>query len=99
MYNAPCPTWGVVYALREMIYPSNFEQRVGFDRIREQIVERCSMLSARELMAEEGFTRSRRESPENARVFPHENREFLICRTGRNMASSLRCRPARLTDP
>ncbi len=47
-----------------MIYPSNFEQRVGFDRIREQIMERCSMLSARELMAAEGFTRSRREVEE-----------------------------------
>ncbi|MBQ2239718.1 MAG: Smr/MutS family protein [Alistipes sp.] len=47
-----------------MIYPSNFEQRVGFDRIREQIVERCSMLSARELMAAEGFSRSRREVEE-----------------------------------
>ena len=47
-----------------MIYPSNFEQRVGFDRIREQIVERCSMLSARELMAREGFSRSRREVEE-----------------------------------
>ena len=56
--------WGVMYALREMIYPSNFEQRVGFDRIREQIVERCSMLSARELMASESFTRSRREVEE-----------------------------------
>ena len=48
----------------KMIYPSNFEQRVGFDRIREQIVERCSMLSARELMAAEGFSRSRREVEE-----------------------------------
>ena len=47
-----------------MIYPSNFEQRVGFDRIREQIIERCSMLSARELMAAEGFTHSRREVEE-----------------------------------
>ena len=47
-----------------MIYPLNFEQRVGFDRIREQIIERCSMLSARELMAAEGFTHSRREVEE-----------------------------------
>lgn len=47
-----------------MIYPLNFEQRVGFDRIREQIIERCSMLSARELMAAEGFTHSHREVEE-----------------------------------
>ena len=51
-----------------MIYPSNFEQRVGFDRIREQIVERCSMLSARELMAAESFTRSRREVEERLQL-------------------------------
>ncbi|MBO5832751.1 MAG: Smr/MutS family protein [Alistipes sp.] len=47
-----------------MIYPSNFEQRVGFDRIREQIMELCSMTSAREIIAGEGFTRSRREIEE-----------------------------------
>ena len=59
---------GVVHVVIEMIYPSNFEQRVGFDRIREQIVERCSMLSARELMAAEGFTRSRREVEERLQL-------------------------------
>ena len=59
---------GVVHAVIEMIYPSNLEQRVGCDRIREQIVERCSMLSARELMASEGFTRSRREVEERLQL-------------------------------
>ena len=44
-----------------MIYPANFEQRVGFDKIRAEIVERCSMLSARELIASESFSRSARE--------------------------------------
>ena len=43
-----------------MIYPSNYEQRVGFDRIREQIVDLCSTASAREVIASEGFLRSRR---------------------------------------
>lgn len=47
-----------------MIYPSNFEQRVGFDRIREQIMELCSMTSAREIVAAEGFIRSRRDIEE-----------------------------------
>ena len=47
-----------------MIYPSNFEQRVGFDRIREQIMELCSMESAREIIGGEGFTRSRRDIEE-----------------------------------
>ena len=44
-----------------MIYPSNFEQRVGFDRIRSQIVAYCSMEASREHIAAEGFVRSQRE--------------------------------------
>ena len=47
-----------------MIYPSNFEQRVGFDRIREQVMELCSMMSAREIIAQEGFSCSRRDIEE-----------------------------------
>ena len=44
-----------------MIYPSNFEQRIGFDRIREQVIALCSMQSAREVIASEGFSTSQRE--------------------------------------
>ena len=44
-----------------MIYPSNFEQKVGFDRIREQVIAACSMQSARDLIAGEGFSHSMRE--------------------------------------
>ena len=44
-----------------MIYPSNFEQRVGFDRIRAAVVSRCTMQSARDVIASESFTTSRRE--------------------------------------
>lgn len=47
-----------------MIYPSNFEQKVGFDRIREQIMDLCSMVSAREVIANESFSRSRRDIEE-----------------------------------
>lgn len=47
-----------------MIYPSNFEQRVGFDRIREQIVAACTMQSSRERIAAESFFRSMREVTE-----------------------------------
>ena len=64
-----------------MIYPSNFEQRVGFDRIREQIMERCSMLSARELMAAEGFSRSRREVEERL-TLADEMRTILAMEPG-----------------
>jgi DNA mismatch repair protein MutS2 len=41
-----------------MIYPSNFEQRIGFDRIREQIVELCSINSSKEVIRGEQFSRS-----------------------------------------
>ena len=47
-----------------MIYPANFEQRIGFDRIREQVMSRCSMQSARELVALEGFSTSKRDIEE-----------------------------------
>ncbi|MBR5131856.1 MAG: Smr/MutS family protein [Alistipes sp.] len=47
-----------------MIYPANFEQRVGFDRIRSQIIDACSMQSSREMIASESFSRSMRDITE-----------------------------------
>ena len=47
-----------------MIYPANFEQRVGFDRIREQVMSLCSMQSSREVIASEGLSTSEREIEE-----------------------------------
>ena len=47
-----------------MIYPANFEQRVGFDRIREQVMSLCSMQSSREVIASEGLSTSQREIEE-----------------------------------
>ena len=44
-----------------MIYPSNFEQKIGFDRLREQVMALCSMQSAREIIRGEGFSTSRQE--------------------------------------
>lgn len=44
-----------------MIYPTNFEQRIGFDRIREQVIALCSMQSAREVIASESFSTSQRD--------------------------------------
>lgn len=44
-----------------MIYPSNFEQKIGFDRLREQVVALCSMQAAREIVQNEKFSTSRRE--------------------------------------
>ena len=51
-----------------MIYPANFEQRIGFDRIREQVIALCTMQSAREVIASEGFSTSFREIEERLRL-------------------------------
>ena len=42
-----------------MIYPANFEQKIGFDRLREQIAALCSMQAGRRLIEEERFSTSR----------------------------------------
>ncbi len=44
-----------------MIYPANFEQKIGFDRLREQVMALCSMQVARDIIAEESFSTSRAE--------------------------------------
>ncbi len=44
-----------------MIYPPTFEQKIGFDRLREQVAALCTMRAARGLLAAEGFTTSARE--------------------------------------
>lgn len=41
-----------------MIYPANFEQKIGFDRVREQVTALCSMRAAREKLAGECFCTS-----------------------------------------
>ena len=64
-----------------MIYPSNFEQKVGFDRIREQVISTCSMESARELIRGEGFSRSQREV-EHRLTLADEMRLVLSMETG-----------------
>ncbi len=45
----------------EMIYPHNFEQKIGFDRLREQVAAFCTMEAAREKLAAQLFTTSRKE--------------------------------------
>lgn len=39
-----------------MIYPASFEQKIGFDRLREQVAARCAMRAARERIMGEGFS-------------------------------------------
>lgn len=44
-----------------MIYPASFEQKIGFDRFREQVAALCTMRAARERIASEQFSTSPRE--------------------------------------
>ncbi len=44
-----------------MIYPTSFEQKIGFDRLREQVAARCTMRAARTKLQAEGFLTSARE--------------------------------------
>lgn len=44
-----------------MIYPVNFEQKIGFDRVREQVATLCSMQVARDIILGEKFSTSRSE--------------------------------------
>ncbi|MEG0807268.1 MAG: Smr/MutS family protein [Alistipes sp.] len=44
-----------------MIYPATFEQKIGFDRLREQVAALCTMRAAREQLVTEGFSTSTRE--------------------------------------
>ncbi|MBR7096557.1 MAG: endonuclease MutS2, partial [Alistipes sp.] len=44
-----------------MIYPANFEQKIGFDRLREQIAAMCSMQAGRRLIEAEKFSISRED--------------------------------------
>lgn len=65
-----------------MIYPVNFEQKVGFDRLREQVGALCTLRSAQEKLALETFTASadvivRRQSlAEEMRLVIQMEREF-----------------------
>lgn len=44
-----------------MIYPANFEQKIGFDRLREQVAALCSMQASRQIIEQEKFSNSRAE--------------------------------------
>ena len=39
-----------------MIYPANFEQKVGFDRLREQVAALCTIRGGRERLCAEQFS-------------------------------------------
>ena len=68
-----------------MIYPANFESRVGFDRIREQIVAACSMNSSRQRITQESFCRSRREVEERLEL-ADQMRQVIMMESGGNIS-------------
>jgi len=47
-----------------MIYPTSFEQKIGFDRLRAQVEALCTMRAAREALLAQTFSTSRREIEE-----------------------------------
>ncbi|MFR9577704.1 MAG: Smr/MutS family protein [Rikenellaceae bacterium] len=44
-----------------MIYPDNFEQKIGFDRLREQVAAKCTIASGAKRVWEQNFSNSERE--------------------------------------
>ena len=51
----------MVVTSKTVIYPANFEDKIGFSKIREQCVALCTMQHARDLFAREGFTANEKE--------------------------------------
>ena len=64
-----------------MIYPDNFEQKIGFDRLREQVAARCTMRRARELLAAEAFC-TQHEEVERRHSLADEMRCILMMEQG-----------------
>ena len=60
-----------------MIYPETFEQKIGFDRLREQVAARCTMEAARRMVAEERFSSSPREVEERL-ALADQMRQLLL---------------------
>ena len=60
-----------------MIYPANFEQKIGFDRVREQVAALCSMGVARESVLGAKFSTSREEI-ERRQELADEMRQLLM---------------------
>ena len=62
---------------RTVIYPENFEAKIGFSTIREQVVALCTMQHARDLLLGESFTNSLREL-ERRHSLAEEMRQILL---------------------
>ena len=63
--------------MKGVVYPSNFEAKIGFSLIREQCVALCTMQHARELLEGEGFTAVHKEI-ERRHALAEEMRQILL---------------------
>ncbi len=64
-----------------MIYPNNFEQKLSFDRLREQVAAKCTIASAIKRLEAERFT-SEREELERRLELCDEMRTMLMMESG-----------------
>lgn len=64
-----------------MVYPDNFEQRIGYDVIREQCAAKCTTSGSRDLFLSERFSVSEREI-QRRQTRTDEMRRILSCETG-----------------
>ncbi len=64
-----------------MIYPQNFEQKLGFDRLREQVAAKCTIASAAQKINSQGFL-SRESDIEHRLVLTSQMRDMLMMESG-----------------
>ena len=63
--------------MKTVIYPSNFEEKIGFSTIREQVAALCTMQHARAMLGEEGFTANENEL-RHRHALAEEMRQILL---------------------
>ncbi len=64
-----------------MIYPQNFEQKLGFDRLREQVAAKCTIASAVKQLHAEQFTSNEEQITHRLRLCD-EMRTMLMMESG-----------------
>ena len=63
--------------MKTVIYPSNFEEKIGFSTIREQVAALCTMQHARAMLGEEGFTANENDL-RHRHALAEEMRQILL---------------------
>ncbi len=64
-----------------MIYPQNFEQKLGFDRLREQVAAKCTIKSASNKVWEQQFSHKRNEISQQIEI-TDQMRSMLLMESG-----------------